>query len=50
MFVGEYTLAGDPDTPSPDVGLTENAVATQEVIVSGACVVNAADPSALNKF
>ena len=48
-YYGRFTLAGDPDTPSPEVGFTEKAVATQEVIVSGACVVNAADPSALDK-
>ena len=33
--------------PRPDVGLMEKAVATQEVIVSGASVVYDARPSAL---
>ena len=40
-------MAGESAIPRPEDGLTENAVATHDVIVSGASAVNAADPSAL---
>ena len=41
------TWAGASEIPSPEVGLTDKAVATHDVIVSGASVLNAAEPSAL---
>ena len=46
----DFTLAGESAIPSPEEGLTEKAVATQDVIVSGACDVNAAEPSVLQHY
>ena len=42
------TCADASATPRPEVGLTEKAVATQEVIVSGASAVKEARPSTLD--